>query len=269
MNCSEIAALAPLYRAGELDPAGAAAFAAHLADCPECARSLREQEQLDDLLRGVILSEAVSTTAVDRRVRERVAAELGGVPRPSLAVGSGPRWRIAALASVAALLLLAVAYRHLSGPHGVYADAAADHRSEVVDAHWRPWLTDPVAISALAERTGVAPRAVLALAPPGYHLARAKRCALNGRPFLHLVYSNGAQEFSAYLRPRDEEVLPGLNGKTKPGALYTTDFGAEHLGCVQTSGLTAMIVTDESAAAASDLARFASNALGSPPASNF
>jgi anti-sigma factor RsiW len=268
MNCSEIAAFAPLYCTGEIDPARAAAFAAHLADCPECARDLRAQKQLDDLLRGSVLSEAASATEVGHRVRERIAAEIGGVPHVGLTVGSGPRWRIAALASVAALLLLAVAYRHLSGPRGVYADAAADHRSEVVDAHWRPWLTDPAAISALAERTGVAPSAVLTLAPPGYHLARAKRCALDGRPFLHLVYSNGAKEFSAYLRPRDGEALPGLVGE-KLGALYTTDFGAEHLGCVQTSGVTAMIVTDESASAASGLAHFAANALASQPASNF
>ncbi len=203
MNCSEIAAATPLYRSGELYPAGAAAFAAHVAGCPECARDLREQEQRDDLLRAAILSEAVSTAAIYRRVRERIEAELDGAPRIGHAVGSGTQWRIAALASIAALLLLAFAYRHWYGPSGVYAAAAADHRSEVVDAHWRPWLTDPAAISALAERTGVAPSAVLALAPPGYHLARAKRCALDGRPFLHLVYSNGAQEFSAYLRPRD------------------------------------------------------------------
>lgn len=269
MNCSEIAAATPLYRSGELDPAGAAAFAAHVAGCPECARDLREQEQRDDLLRAAILSEAVSTAAIYRRVRERIEAELDGAPRIGHAVGSGTQWRIAALASIAALLLLAFAYRHWYGPSGVYAAAAADHRSEVVDAHWRPWLTDPAAISALAERTGVAPSAVLALAPPGYHLARAKRCALDGRPFLHLVYSNGAQEFSAYLRPRDGDGLPGLTNGTGPGALYTADFGSEHLGCVQTPGLTAMIVTDESAASASDLARFAGNALVSPSGSNF
>jgi len=157
--------------------------------------------------------------------------------------------------------------------HSVYADAAADHRHEVVDAHWRPWLTDPAAMAALAERSGIETRAILALAPPGYRLARAKRCALDGRPFLHLVYSNGAQEFSAYLRPRDAQPLAGMASDasaTASGAtVYTGDFGAEHVGCVQTSSVTAMVVTDESAAAASDLARFAGAALASPPLRNF
>lgn len=269
MNCSEIAAAAPLYRSGELDPVRAAEFSGHLAACPDCARELRRQAQLDDLLRASVLADAVDTAVLNRRVRERIAAHVSS-PSDVISAARPPRWRIAAIGSVAAMLLLAVGYRHLFRPRSVYADAAADHRSEVVNAHRRTWITDPAAIAALAERNGVEPRAVLALAPPGYHLARAKLCPLDGRPFLHLVYSNGAGEFSAYLRPRDAQAPAGgaVSRAESDRPVYISDFGAEHLGCVETPGLTAVIVTDESADAASSLAHFAGVALASP-AANF
>jgi len=274
MTCSEIAGLAPLYRSGELDRVRTAAFDAHIEDCPQCASEMRDEKRLDDLLRAGVLADTISAAPLDRRVREQIDAELAdparvGPPRAAPSVPQRPRWRVAAIGAVAALLLFAVGYRHLSQTHSVYADAATDHRHEVVDAHWRPWLTDTTAIAALAERSGVDSRAILALAPPGYRLARAKRCALAGRPFLHLVYSNGAEEFSAYLRPRDAQPLAELAGAASATAsgvtVYTKDFGPEHVGCVQTGGVTAMIVTDESAAAASDLTRLAGVALASSP----
>jgi hypothetical protein len=155
---------------------------------------------------------------------------------------------------------MAVGLRHLWRPRGVYADAAADHRSEIVERHWRPWLTDPAAIASLADRSGIEPRLVLAIAPPGYHLARAKRCALNHRAFLHLVYSDGAREFSAYLRPTDAQAPAELGQSV--ASPYMKDFGAEHTGCVETPRVTAVIVTDESADSTRELARFAGAALG-------
>ena len=78
----------------------------------------------------------------------------------------------------------------------------------VVDREHRTWYLDEQAVRALADREGVSPSVVSGLAANGYRLECGKLCRLDGRPFLHLVYANGARKLSVYVRPRDADLPP-------------------------------------------------------------
>jgi hypothetical protein len=137
------------------------------------------------------------------------------------------------------------------------ADAARDHRVEVVEHQRRTWLTDAAVIEALAERRGLSAPGAEAIAPAGYRLERGKLCRLGGRVFLHLVYSNGAREFSFYLRDSSpSETFPGT-----ARTIGNLNLGREHVAQVPSARFTALVVTDESQDAARDIARFTAKQL--------
>ena len=244
MNCIDIAELAPLYSTHELDVARMAAFRAHLADCAGCARLVQEQETLDSQLREAVMAEPVNAQPIEARVM-RAIAEQPAPARPRVSL-----WRVASFAAAAAVLVAAFfIYRAI--PNGplprVYADAAEDHRDEVIQRQPRRWLTDQERISELAARRGVSSTLLTSLAPAGYHLDRARVCSLNGRSYLHVVYSaaDGAQEYSAFLRKRDGENLPGRVRTTVSGKqIHVANEGKDHVAAVQSSQFTAFIVTD-------------------------
>jgi anti-sigma factor RsiW len=264
MSCSEVTELAPLYLSADLDRARSAAFEAHLKSCPECMREFERQARLDARLREAIVAEPLDTVNLDRRVRERIGAEAGKGARWPLYGVSGRPWALAAVAVVAAMLVAAAGYRVLLGSHvpRVYADAALDHKLEVTDHGPRQWLVDPTQIAALAETQGIAGSAPSGLAANGYRLERGKLCFLDGRIFLHLVYANGAAEFSVYLRQRGDEPLPGKVRETENGrTLHASSPGDEHIASFQTDSLTVVVVTNQPADAALGMARFAASAL--------
>ncbi|HET9399759.1 MAG TPA: zf-HC2 domain-containing protein [Candidatus Acidoferrales bacterium] len=244
MNCTDIAELSPLYSTHELDMPRMAAFRAHLAECADCARLIQEQEALDLQLREAVLAEPANTQPIEARVMRAISEEPAPArPRVSL-------WRLASFAAAAAVLVATIfIYRAI--PHGplprVFADAAEDHRDEVIQRQPRRWLTDQERISELAARRGVSATLLTSLAPAGYHLDRARVCSLNGRSYLHVVYSaaDGAQEYSAFLRKRDGENLPGRARTTVAGKqIHVATDGKDHVAAVQSSQLTAFIVTD-------------------------
>jgi anti-sigma factor RsiW len=264
VNCREIAELAPLYLSGEMDAPRAAAMDAHLQTCPACLEEMRLQAHFDARLREIVLSEELDEATVSRLVRERIAADSGVPARAGLLSRIPRRWVAAAIGAAAVLLLVGLGYRGLLGPRvaRVYADAAQDHRREIIEQEPRRWLADPAQIAALAEQQGISGTAVLALAPDGYHLGRGRLCWLDGRIFLHLVYSNGAQEISLFLRQREAAPLLGPAGEEVYGKpLHTSGLGNEHVAAFETSRLTAVVVTDQSAEAALRFARLASAAL--------
>jgi anti-sigma factor RsiW len=241
VNCADIAALAPLYLSGELEAPRRVAFAEHLEACAACAREIEHQAEVDRRLRAGVLAEHIDSAAVDGRVRREIAAAPAGPAR----------WRIAA--TVAAALLVAVAaYRTLSSPAipRVCTDAAQDHRLEVVDHQRRPWITDQAAIAKLASAQGLA-GSVEALGSTGYRLERGKLCRLDGRAFLHLIYTDGSREFSVFLR----------KSAGHPVNLYTADAGRQYLASFDTNRLTAVVVTDQSRDAAVQIGRFAESVL--------
>jgi anti-sigma factor RsiW len=261
MNCNDINELAPLYIAGELDSKRAAEFDAHLRACPACMRELETQARLDARLREVLLADEVDVSRVNRRVRELIAAEStpGLVPQFQAKPG---RWVTGVMGVAAALLVVAAGYllipTHVAR---VYADAATDHRLEVVERGPRPWVTDPMKIAELAEQQGISSTVPLTLAS-GYHLERAKVCWLDGRFFFHAVYSDGANEFSLFLRTRDGRFLPGeIRGIANGRLLHASSAGSEHVSSFETSRLTAMVVTDQPADVAQRLAKSVSASI--------
>ncbi len=261
MNCTDISELAPLYISAELDSQRAAAFDAHLKSCPTCMAELEAQARLDARFREALLADDVDMSRVDRRIREMIAAESLGSTAPSVPLRPS-RWMTAAMGIAAAFLLLAAGYLLIPGHVArVYADAATDHRMEVVEQQPRHWMTDPAAIAALGEKLGISDAVPPELAS-GYHLERAKICRLDGRFYLHLVYSDGSQEFSLFLRPRDGERLSGsIRGFANGRLLRASSAGSEHMASFETSHLTAVVATDRPAGAALQFAKVVSATL--------
>jgi len=263
MNCNDVVELTPLYICGDLDARRAAEFDAHLKACPACMLELEQHARLDARLREVVLSEGVNASRVDRRVRELIAAGVQA-DLPPRARKTPRRWLVAAMGIAAVLLLLLVGYAAFMGAHvgQVYADAAADHQHEVIEQRPRKWFVDTAQIQALAQGQGIEGVVPAALAPENYHLQSAKLCSLDRRVFLHLVYSDGAKEFSLYLRPRDAVPLPGRVLETANGrVLRVGNAGEQHIASFETDRLTAMVVTNESADTALRLARSLSATL--------
>jgi hypothetical protein len=209
------------------------------------SEEMRGDEMIDAQLRDAILAEPIDTAALDARIRQQLQIQIN---RHRIQRG---KW--IAAASIAAVLLVAVGgYLFLPnrGPAVTCSDAALDHRIEVVEHQSRTWQTGVATIDALSARQGFSMRAAQSIAPAGYHVARGKLCRLGGRVFLHLVYSDGLHEFSFFLRDR-----------AAGAALPATDLGAEHVAPVASARFTALVVTDESRAAALDIACFASARL--------
>jgi anti-sigma factor RsiW len=235
MNCRDIEEFAPLYLSGELEENQRGLFRAHLAECRNCATEMDRQIALDTNLRQSA-EELPDATAIQRSIRGRIGRERA--------------WRFAAVAAVAlfAAALGSWALRPAS-PGRLYADAALDHRLEVVEHQPRHWRTDPAEIEKLAARFNLPD--VAALAPQGYRLEHAKMCGIDGKAALHLVFTNGRQDFSVYIRTR--------NGGDK--ILREVNVGAEHLAAFQTDRLEAVVATAESSEECRQFAQFASRVL--------
>jgi anti-sigma factor RsiW len=261
MNCTDISEIAPLYISAELDSQRAAEFDAHLKTCATCMAELETHARLDARFREALLADEVDVSRVNRRIREMIAAEPLGGAVPSVRPEPG-HWMTAAMGIAATFLLLAAGYLLIPGHVArVYADAATDHRMEVVEHQPRPWKTDPAAIAALAEKVGISDSVPLELAS-GYRLERAKICRLDGRFYLHLVYSDGSQEFSLFLRQRDGDQLSGsIRGFANGRFLRASSAGSEHMASFETSRLMAVVATDQPSGAALHLAKVVSAAL--------
>jgi anti-sigma factor RsiW len=218
MNCKEIEELAPLYLWGELEEDRKVQFQTHLAECRSCAQQMEQQAAMDARLRKALCAGLPDAGTLERSVSRQIAVERSG------------RWM---LVGVAAALLIAAAlgYRALR-PERLYRDAALDHRLEVVEHQPRHWRTDRAEIDKLAARYQL--HDVAALAPAGYRLEHAKMCGLEGQPALHLVYTNGVQEISLFVRSR----TGGDSGisSTGVGDLYLASFQNDQIQIIATGG---------------------------------
>lgn len=231
MNCAEIATLAPLYLSGELDATRTAAAGAHLKVCAACARDIEQQREMDARLHGALMADESDSGALVPRIRRRIAA--AEAKRRVLTVGL-----VAAGVLVAAALLL---YRSFIAPPvpRVFADAAQDHRREVVERQVKKWRSAAVEIESLARGQGLPLNTIPALASAGYRLDRARLCRLDESVFLHLVYTDGKREMSVFLQPR----------KGDPAPMRAEDLGTEQVVSVQSGDLKAVCVAEESSAA--------------------
>jgi anti-sigma factor RsiW len=231
MNCGDIKELAPLHLAGELPEAQRALFDAHLSQCRSCAEEMERQAAIDVRVRDAFSAELPSAASLERSVRGQIGRQ---------------RTRRVAIAAAAGLLVAAVLGYRAWRPERVYADAALDHRLEVMEHQPRRWRSDPVEIEKLAARYSL-PATALEL--PGYRLEHAKMCGIDGRPALHLVYTNGSQEFSIFVRRR--------TGAGNGGGLRTVRVGSEHLAGFQTDVLDGVVATGGSSGECLQFARAA------------
>lgn len=206
MNCHDVRRLAPLYLSGELDPEQRYSCDLHLASCRACEESYEQQRDCDERLVAVLASDLPDTSRVDRinrHVRNRIAAL-----EPQR---TKHRWLVPG-AIAASIIAAAVGLYTLVLPSAVppsYAAAAEDHWAEVVEHQPRHWRSNPAELEALMARGGFSFTHVAALAAPGYWLEHAKTCGIAGRRTLHLVFTNGLQRYSLYLRP-DEGGKEGI-----------------------------------------------------------
>lgn len=239
MNCNDVTELSSLYLGGELDAGRSAELAAHLEGCAECARNLEADAEMDARLRDAVLAENVDARDIDGEVRRKIG---GVVRRRRLWMGAG----------IAATVIFGVlAYRTLGVADPLCADAALDHRQEVIEHERRTWVTDPGAVASLAARHGIATTAIDALAPAGYRLEHARLCRLNGRVFLHLVYAGGAHEISIFLGRPD----------SASAALRSASVGGETIEAFGNGRVAAIVVTQESRERTREIARQASSVL--------
>jgi anti-sigma factor RsiW len=215
MNCKEIEELAPLYLSGELEEDRKVLFHTHLAECRGCAQQIEQQEAMDARLRKALCAGLPVAGEIERSVRRQIARERSR------------RWMLAAAILIAAV----IGYRVLR-PETLYADAALDHRQEVLEHQPRRWRTDPAEIEKLAARYQL--RDVTSLAPDGYRLEHAKMCGLDGKPALHLVYSNGVQEISLFVLSRTGRDR-GISA-TSVGNVQLAAFQNDRIQIIATGG---------------------------------
>ena len=249
MNCAEVQDLAPLYLSGEMRRDEHRRFAAHLAACPACGRELEQQVSFDTRLAEAVWWESPVTTRVirnteqriERRVRERIGSAIF-------------RRRWIAAAGIAACLIAVLVGSGKLRPEPtprLYADAARDHRLEVVENRPRHWKSGASDIEVLAARNELSFAQAAALAPAGYSMEHAKTCGLDGQPMLHLVFSNGTRRYSVYVRPH----------QSAQGNIHQVRRDSEQVAGIETGHFSAVVVTVGPAAECAELARFAARRL--------
>ena len=123
---------------------------------------------------------------------------------------------------------------------------------EVVNHQPRRWRTDPAEIQKIAQRYGFSEVGALTAVLPGYKLEHAKMCGIAGKPALHLVYTNGTQEFSVFVLRR--------------AGLWTENFrdvslDQQHLTAFENDRFDTIVTTAGSSVQCLELARLASTVL--------
>ncbi len=191
-------------------------------------------DELDQRLRASVLAESIDSAQLERSIRERIR-------RPHVL-----RWAFVAAAIL--LLLAGTAMFFTSRTPPVCVAAAQDHQREIVNGEPRAWLRDVSAIQSLAEKQGVPPSAISALAATGYRLERARLCFLQRQIYLHLVYSKDGSEYSVYLRPAG-------------GVFNDSVRGEEDLAYFETNRVTAVFVSHGAGANAFAFARAGAKVL--------
>ena len=184
-------------------------------------------DELDQRVRAAVLSEQVDTSHVELAVRNRIRQR------------HIPGWAAAAAALIAMVGASVLSYRTFLKEQTppICVAAAQDHEREIVKGEPRRWLTTLSAIESLAEKQGVPASAIAALDTTGYSLERGRLCFLNGRIFLHLVYTRNGDELSVYLKRRGSEF-------PFHGSVRQASIGPEDLAYFQTDRLTAVFVDE-------------------------
>jgi anti-sigma factor RsiW len=239
-NCDGIRTLAPLYLSGELEPGRRAAFESHIAKCPVCAAAIADDRNLDATLRCALGGILPDTSRLELALRGRILAYRNRRRQA---------WAGAIAATVA--LMAGLAWARSTKPPQWYADAAADHRTEVVDRQPRHWRVGDAEIAALVAQSGLELGQVKAFGAAGYRLERAKFCGIDGRRMLHLVFSNGTRTYSLFVSSHE-----GAQAKVR-----TVRRGAEQVAGFETGHFRGLVVSEASAAECGEMAQAAARRL--------
>jgi hypothetical protein len=247
MNCGELRNLSPLYLSGELTSQQHQSCELHLQSCRECEEILEQQRTCDARLAAVLRNDVPDHSQIDR-VNRYVREHIAAAPR-----SRKQRWLVpgAIAASLIAGIVCAYAWMTSFAVPPSYTAAAQDHWAEVVEHEPRHWRFTPAEIQILITENELSTNQVAALAPAGYWLERAKICGIAGRRTLHLVFNNGTQQYSLYVRPQ--------RGATERVRLIR--HNAEEVAGFETGHFSALIVTTGSSTQCEELARLAATRL--------
>jgi hypothetical protein len=157
----------------------------------------QENEEIDSRLREAFFSGLPDASELQSNVRRTIRAQR---TRRLLLAGA------AAAVFAACLGYAAVGHEHRQR---IYSQLALDHHREVFNREPRHWRTEASEIQTLAAKFGLSDALAQSMAPAGYRLEHAKTCGMDGKPILHLVYTNGSREISIYVRPRSNADLSG------------------------------------------------------------
>jgi hypothetical protein len=194
------------------------------------------ERDLDARLLKALSQETLDTTRIEQRVRHEI---------------SSTRWKRRLLIAAGLITVFAVSYGWVRHVPKLYADAARDHQVEVVNQQPRRWRLGAADIETVTAPSGLSFAQAAALAPAGYSLERAKNCGLDGQRMLHLVFTNGAQKYSVYVRPHQS---------AKAGVRVLRQSTEEVAG-FETGRFQAVVVTAGSASECQGLARLAASRL--------
>ncbi|MEO8726955.1 MAG: hypothetical protein ABI383_12645 [Acidobacteriaceae bacterium] len=276
MECREFEALEPAYPNLQSGPEQGTELAehdkrrleAHLLECSACARAYQMRIALDDLLRDAVVHREVKEDRVIAEVRTRIASQR---PRnmQTPGRGRGRGWVLAWASAVVMGMLLLIAGAYLlqrPAPADLFTDAVADHFQEVTQHSPVEWTSDRVVMRKLLQDWVGDPAIADALTPPGFHLSRIRICELMNRNYLHLVYANGAQELSVFLRRRDGESFSGqgmqaLHDNAAASAVYMARQGQIEVAGFQTPVVTVLFVGNVQKSALRRIAIHAADAL--------
>lgn len=248
MKCHEVQFLAPLYLSGELDAERRCMCDLHLPSCPACEEAFEQQRACDARLVAALgsdLPEMARVHKINRYVRGHIMAAEPERSRKQ-------RWLVPG-AIAASLIAATVGICTLMVPSTppAYTAAAKDHWTEVVEHQPRHWRSTPAELQALMTRSGFSLSQAAALAAPGYWLEHAKTCGLAGRRALHLVFTNGTQQYSLYLHPDD----------APKSDIRLIRHNTEAIAGFETGRFNALLVTTGTSTQCNELARRAAARL--------
>jgi hypothetical protein len=181
-----------------------------------------EFPEIDSRLRDAYAEEPVESSGLEIALQK----EIGRLQRRRLAQ------QFTGAAAVCAVVFGSYWVVRPTPEPRLFADAARDHRIEVVQKASRHWRTADTDVDTLIARFGVR-RQRLVL--PGYQLLRAKVCMLDGRRVLHLVYTDLSAEYSLFLMP-DVTAIP----------LTESSDGAERVAGFHSGRASGLVVGDGS-----------------------
>jgi anti-sigma factor RsiW len=194
MNCPNYEQVTDAYLSGEID---SPEWRSHLDCCPNCAAKLQSESDFDLILRHAVNEERLQTRQLEAHVRAAIHQPRSRWHSPMFVL----RYGLAAMVVFGTLGLATFGYaKGRMDRTATCADAADDHREEIIEKAPRKWRVNPKDVQALSQRVVGDPSVPERVTPAGYHLVGARICILHDKDYLHLDFSDGNNEISLFVR---------------------------------------------------------------------